>query len=343
MSVGRARAKSLILAWLDKRHPARSLRTRVAADIDRFFDTIAERPHWHECLSTLLDDKGQAHFMMNGRDWHARPSGKGLVVSSIVPGWDFGWRGVLKDEIAEDMLSCLGHYARQYIHRSNMAKVLMAAWERHGLVLHPFGAGLLIQRYSDRQPQVPHGEMFAAAEQAIATQWGPFTGEVRAYRSKWSHRNTLDPAVHQAIFHFLRAQNLVAADFELEALAAYDCVLHSLQYLDWSWAPGNPTRHRRDLCRALGFSGRSADLAEHIYFLRNQFVVHAGGWRWWDTIDYLENDLAAEASRLASRSLRRAADIEPQHRRLDPLPADWASWLETNFALIWSAIWFRDS
>lgn len=342
MNIARARAKSMILAWFDKGKLPRPLRAGVAADIDRFFDTIAERSHWHECLSTLLDDKGQADFIMKGHDWCARPSGKGLVVTSIVPGWNFGWRDVLKDEIAEDMLSGLGHYARQYIHRSNIAKVLMAAWERNGLVLHPFGEGLNFQRYSDFQPKITHVEMFAAAERSNAAQWGRFPKALRVYRTRWLDRNTLDPAIHQAIFHFLRAQRLVAADFELEALAAYDCVLHSLQNLDWSWAPGNPKRDRRDLCGALGFGRRSADLAEHVYFLRNQFVAHAGGWRWWDTVDYLEDDVAAQASRLTSRALRKAADIEPQHRRLDPSPKDWASWFVTNFTQIWSAVWFRD-
>ena len=174
---------------------------------------------------------------MKGRDWCARPSGKGLVVTSIVPGWNFGWRDVLEDEIAEDMLSGLGHYARQYIHRSNIAKVLMAAWERNGLVLHPFGEGLNFQRYSDFQPRITHVEMFAAAERSNAARWGCFPKALRVYRTRWSDRNTLDPAIHQAIFHFLRAQRLVAADFELEALAAYDCVLHSLQI---STGPGRP-------------------------------------------------------------------------------------------------------
>lgn len=343
MSTARAQSKTLILTWFDKREPTALQRQRFAADVDRFFDALAKRANWCECLSTLLDDEGAVDFSMKGYEWRARPSGKGLVVSSIVPGWSFGWRGTLKDDIAADVLGWLGHYARQYIHRSNIAKVLMAVWERNGLVLHPFGTGLATLRYSDVWPKPSNKEIFAQAERSCADMWGTFSAKPRDYRSKWALRNTLDPAIHQGVFHFLRAQSLMSAEFELEALAAYDCVLHSLQYFDWSWAPGNPKRDRRDLVQALGLGKGAGDLAEHIYFLRNQFIAHAGGWRWWDAVEYLENDLSADADRLASRALRKAADIEPKYRRIDPAPSDWALWLEDNFPQIWSAIWFRDA
>ena len=171
MTGARARAKSLILAWFDKGQPNRVQRQRFARDVDRFFDSIAMRPHWHECLSTLLDDKGLANFTMGGRDWCAYPSNAGLVVSSIVPAWSFGWGSILQDEVSYDVLSWLGHCARQYIHRSNIAKVLMAAWEREGLVLHPFGEDLLIQRYSSLESPKTHRDIFAHAKQAIFDRW----------------------------------------------------------------------------------------------------------------------------------------------------------------------------
>jgi hypothetical protein len=180
-----------------------------------------------------------------------------------VPGWNFGWSSVLTDPISYDVLSWLGHYARQYVHRSNVAKVLMAAWERHNLVLHPFGSGLQIQRYSEASNPSTQ-QMLAIADRNMTEQWGRPLSKGTLYQSKWSTRNTLDPGIHQGIFHFLRGQSLAAAGFELEAVAAFDCVLHSLQYMDWSWAPGNPRRDRADLCRALGMGKASAELAEHV-------------------------------------------------------------------------------
>lgn len=342
MTVARARAKSLILAWLDKRRPSKSQRQRFARDIDCFFDTIAARSHWQECLSTLLDDKGQVKFTMAEGAWRARPSGSGLVVSSVVPGWSFGWRTILEDDLSYDILSWLGHYARQYLHRSNIAKVLMAVWERENLVLHPFGEGLLTQRYSDLDSPRTTRAILCCADEFTAEQWGEPAETPVLYRSSWVRRNTLDPAIHQGIFHFLRAQSLIAADFEMEALVAYDCVLQSLQGLDWSWAPGNPMRSRTALCQAMGFGERAVALAEHIYFLRNQFVAHAGGWRWWDMGEHLECELTTKACALSLRALRKAADLEPLHRRLAPEPDDWAGWFEESFTQVWPTIWFRD-
>jgi hypothetical protein len=135
---------------------------------------------------------------------------------------------------------------------------------------------------------------------------------------------------------------LAAADFELEALVAYDCVLQAIQQSDWSWAAGDPKRERRDLVRALDLGERPAALAKEIYFLRNQFVAHAGGWRWWDAGEHLEDGLSVAAASLGWRVLRKAADVEPQHRRIDPTPADWSDWLVEHFSLIWSAIWSRE-
>jgi hypothetical protein len=44
-------------------------------------------------------------------------------------------------------------------------------------------------------------------------------------------------------------------------------------------------------------------------------------WRWWDAEEYLDDNLIAKTSNLALRALRRGADLEPSHRRIDPSPS----------------------
>lgn len=343
MTRARAKAKTVILSWYDSGRPDPDQRRRFAADIDRFFDEIVRRTDWWECISTLLIDAGTADFDMRGRDWRALPTRKGIAITSVVPGWGFGWRPVFKGEEAYDHLSWLAHYARQYIHRSNIAKILMATWERHGEILHPFGPDSNTRRYSDFLPAPSRKKMFDVATSQVEASWGIRSKDLARYRSKWAVRNTLDPAIHQGIFHFLRAHTLAEAGFALEAVVAFDCVLQSLQPLDWSWAPGDPRRERADLCRALGLGEGDVRLSGHAYFIRNQFSAHAGGWRWWDAEEYLENDESLEAiAAMASRVLRRAADVEPLHRRIDPAPKDWGQWLIDHFPLLWSAIWFKE-
>jgi hypothetical protein len=264
------------------------------------------------------------------------------VVSSVVPAWGFGWSQILQDEEVYDVLSWLGHYACQYIHRSNIAKVLMMGWEQHGVLLHPFGSRGISSRYGAAVASVTPRQALDKARAMIDDSWGTADALPRSSRSKWRSRNTLDPAVHQGIFHFLRAQSLSRAEFQLEALVAFDCVLQSLQAMDWSGARGNPRRSRADLCSTLGFAQPTAALAEHVYFMRNQFVAHAGGWRWWDAEEYVDDGLIDEVSNLASRALRRAADLEVRYRRIDPAPSNWCDWLLWSFSILWDAVWFRD-
>jgi len=339
--MSRNNAKTEILKWYDKGKLTQVERVRFSRNIDLFFDTIFEREHWTESFSTLLEDEGKSRFAMAGRAWRADPTESGLVVTSVVPGWGFGWRDVFNDEMSEDFFSWLGHYCRQYIHRSNICKVLMASWERDGIILHPFGSGGSFQRYSGSTRSGSSTEILAAAMSGVALNWGPLLANPTFYRSRWATRNTLDPSIHQGVAHFLRAQSLLKSDFEIEALVALDCVIQSLQNLDWTWASGNPRRERRDLCRALGFGVASQDVSEEVYFLRNQFGAHAGGWRWWDAGEYLEGDICDRASKLSSRLLRKAADIEVQYRKFNPEPENWAVWLEDSFDGIWNAVWFK--
>lgn len=81
--------------------------------------------------------------------------------------------------------------------------------------------------------------------------------------------------------------------------------------------------------------------AEHIYFVRKHFGAHAGGWRWWDAGDEFDDEFLEKASMLVWRMLRRAADLEPTIRIIDPDPPRWSDWLLEHFELIWNVVWFR--
>lgn len=336
----KARAKSLILNWFDESSQPPEMRGKLASGVDRFIDEIAKRASWSECMTVLLGDYSTPHFRASGQGWRAASCQKGLAVSTIVPGWGFGWRTVFRDEYVHNVLSWLGHYARQYIHRSHVAKVLMIAWERDRTVLHPFGSEGHYLRYGAvTPPALPRKALSTAVDDSV-NRWGGVEAAPQS-RSRWTRRNTFDPAVHQAVFHFLRGQSLLSSGFELEALVAFDCVLQSLQTIGWHCAIGDPRRSRSDLIATLGLHQNDAQLAEHIYFLRNEFAAHAGGWRWWDTGEYVNDGLTERASDMALRVLNYAADAEPASRRIDPEPDNWSDWLLDSFPLLFSAIWFR--
>jgi hypothetical protein len=342
MANDRARAKTIILRWFDEGYNDPPMRRKLSAGIDRFFDEIAKRELWSECITTLLGNSSAPKIVAWGRSWRATPSRRGLAVSSVVPGWGYGWTTIFTDQYVYDILSWLGHFARQYVHRSNVAKVLMIAWEQHQAILHPFGSQGNWRRYGGFFPPVKIKVALDVACAEIHREWGRVKSPPPPTWSRWTRRNTLDPAIHQGISHFLRGQRLASAGFDLEALVAFDCVIQSLQTMDWSLLPGDPRHVRADLLNGLGFKAPTVHLAEHIYFLRNHFIAHAGGWRWWDAGEDVDEEFMAKASRFALRALRIAADRESLIRKIDPAPSNWGDWFLSNFPTLWDAIWFRD-
>lgn len=335
----RSAAKTVVLSWFDQTDGSPTQRKALSRGLDRFLVEIGRRDDWSESMTVVIG--GSAAPAIHARTSRARtvPCSEGLIVSSVVPGWGFGWTSILDDEDVYDVLSWFGHYARQYVHRSEVARILMIAWERDGVVLHPFGHRFDVRRYGPVLPTLaPKQSLTLAIERMLCATLSP-SPVGASVRSKWLQRNTLDPSVHEAIFHFLRAQSLLAGEFEIEAMVAFDCMTQALMRL-WAGRAGARPKSRRDFCLALGLSQRSADLAEHLYFLRNQFGAHAGGWRWWDVGEEME-EIADRATALALRILRRAADQEPGVRRVDPYPLVWSDWLLDNFAMVWAATWFK--
>ena len=332
-----ASAKTVVAKWFDGTHDDHRLRRKLLLGVDAFLNEIKKRDDWIDCITVLIGDHETPAIASRVPRSRVIPCRDGLAVTTLAPGWGFGWSSILRDEFTYDVLSWFGHYARQYVHRSEIAKILMVAWETKGAVLHPFGAEGMYRRYgADRAGVAPDTVLDIAVADA-ARQWGKNTKAAKTTRSRWMRRNTLDSGIHQGVFHFLRAQNLLLADFEIEAIVALDCAIQALQSMNWQAIRGNPRHSRTILCQALGLSRGDEALAARMYFLRNQFGAHAGGWRWWDASEELNEAFAGRASRFVLRALKKAADLEPSVRTMDPSPSRWSDWLLVNFARIWES------
>lgn len=335
-----ASAKSLILQWFDANSQPVEKRGKLSSGIDRFFDGVAERDFWSESVTVLLSHASPPRFDASGHGLRVTSCQEGLAVSTVVPGWGFGWRTVFRDDYVYDILSWLAHYTCQYIHRSYVAKALMTSWERDAIVLHPFGSQRISRRYGPALTPVTRNRALAVAVKESVSAWGQCDDAPRS-RSRWMSRNTLDPAIHQEVFHFLRGQTLLAGGFQLEALVAFDCVVQSLQTISWPEIIGDPRRNRADFVAMLGLSYDCGQFSECMYSLRNEFAAHAGGWRWWDSGEYIDESFTNAISDFTLRVLQYAADKEPATRRISPAPSSWSQWLIESFPFLFDAIWFR--
>jgi hypothetical protein len=293
-------------------------------------------------LSVRLDDSADLPVHIRQNKYCAFPCRDCLAVITIGPGWNFGWSRILKDEDVKNILIWFLSYACQYIHRSYIVAMLMTVWETHGKVLHPFGPEGIYNRYGPMRAMPGFDEAIEVAKQAAITSWGKdsHSGSSAATSSMWVNQNTLDPFLHQSMFHFLRAENLRSGDFGLEAVVAFDCVIQTvIGFLRNRFGlPAEPTR--AELCTQLGLKVDFAELAEYIYFIRNNFGAHAGGWRWWDQVELLSDAVLSEMSDFTEQVLSAATNLERQVRVVEPSPAEWGVWLFQHFDMLWDSVWF---
>lgn len=218
----------------------------------------------------------------------------------------------------------------------------MIAWEEQGRLLHPFGPEALSTNYGPVIQMISAKQSLDAARRNAVKLWGngELSSEVVPTSSPWLGRNTLDPYLHQAVFHLLRALKLKSENFATEAVVAFDCVIQSTEAFIRSRCGLSTELSRRQVCEQLQLLDNSADLAEYIYFIRNNFGAHAGGWRWWDQ-DELFDDINDDIAKLAGSVLCAAADLEPRVRAIEPTPNQWGLWFFENFEMLWDVVWFE--
>src|SRR3546814_14133155 len=109
-------------------------------------------------------------------------------------------------------------------------------------------------------------------------EWGNPTREL-PIRSVWATANTLDPNLHQSIFHFIRGQSLLRKEFELEAVVALDSALQALKTLLVTGGIADSGTPRPELCAFPGLGLGADEIAPQGTFLRNHLGAHAGARR----------------------------------------------------------------
>ena len=335
-------AKHCLVKWFDStQHLPAELRPKLLRGLEAVTRELPHRSAWFEVKAVSLGETALDVNVSTPR-LRAFPCDESLAVATVGPLYHVGWQSVLKDEAVYDVLSWFLHYASQYVHRSSIAAVLMIAWDEQAAILNPFGQSSISHRYGPMQPVLGLEEALSRVQNEAMKKWRASPKlKLPLSQSPWTTRNTLDPTIHQAICHFLRAQSLRAREFKLEAMVALDCVMQSTKaFLDIRH-PRKRSRTRGEVCEELNLSSESAETAEYAYFIRNNFGAHPKGWRWWD-IDELLTDQLSLMSNVANLALCSAADLEVTSRRVSPSPPDWTEWLLDNFKEIWDAVWYQE-
>ena len=309
-------AKHRLAKWFDSHQGmSPSLRPKLLAGLERIMQELPSRADWFEAQTVLLDNSAGISLQVETKRVFAFTTKRGLGVSTLAPAWHISWSQILRDKDVYHILTWFLHYARQYVHRSGIAAVLMAALEKHGRALHPFSNASQFQLYGPIVAmKSEHEALSFARSQAIAT-WKSNPGRAPSLASSpWINRNVLDPHIHQGISHHLRGEQLRQSGFELEAVVAYDCVVQSIAGFLNARQPASNAPSRGDICREFGLQQRDSTNADFAYSIRNNFGAHPKGWRWWDVAELFEEQPVSKIARTSARVLSAAADREPSAR-----------------------------
>src|SRR3546814_7144940 len=147
----RAHTKARMLRYYDRAAAPASVRKGMAAAIDSMLAELPKRDDAREAMTVTLDETKGLDYLIGNRRWRAYPCKSVLAVTTIVPGWTRGWRSLISDEIGYDEITWFLHFARQYIHRSHVAKILMICWDRDSRILHPFGSQFMSRYHWETQ------------------------------------------------------------------------------------------------------------------------------------------------------------------------------------------------
>jgi hypothetical protein len=204
------RAKSRIATWFDVAGQPSAVRSKLLKGIELVARELPKRSNWYEIRTVRLDDSPDLPIHISSPQYRAFPCRECLVTVTIVPNWRQSWGTILKDEDVIQILSWFLHYSCQYVHRSCVANMLITVWEKHQRVLHPFGSHAIYQMYGPVTPVPPAEKAFDAAKRTAIKEWGCDNQAVQSTPTvtAWAVRNTLDPFIHQAVFHFLRGSEL---------------------------------------------------------------------------------------------------------------------------------------
>jgi hypothetical protein len=158
----------------------------VAVDAaDRFLGAIARRDSWSESLIVLLGDRSTPSFQAFVKGWHAVPCWEGLAVSTVVPGWGFGWSTIFEDEYVYKVSFTAGALrpsVRPSFARGKGADDRLGA---RGVILHPFGSEMHCRRYGPAVASPPPKRALATAVKDSVIRWAGIEN-ASCSRSRWT-------------------------------------------------------------------------------------------------------------------------------------------------------------
>jgi len=332
-------AKSCVLRWYDQVSNDPVTRRKLITGIDKIEKEINDRENWYQVRSIGLISEDSLDFRVYEKYYQAYPANNRYVITTVCPNWKSGWRNILSDEKVYSILTWFLHYTMQYMHLSYVSKVLITAARRNHECMHPFGVDEHCHNYGPYMKFLNCNESFdrMKAEWELPSRFEKLSID-KSNTQKW---NLFDPFLHEAVFFLHRAYSLYYKDFYQEAFVSLDCAVKSIGSIlqRFGLFKGSPSRDEIGKC--LKLKKKEVSLLNYTYFIRNHFGAHPGGWRWWHSYEYTEDDQFEKMAELTFSIISKAAKMERGNRLILPDTDDWGVWLFENFEVLWNAVWYE--
>lgn len=301
----------------------------------------------------LLDSDNLACWYSSQTMWLYPTGSDSLACGVIAPDWSVGWKRISRDEYVADTVATFFRFARQYVARSRLVRVVGAvALSYNRACEFRFSNHLSLHRVADRNrdrdswpPQIDTIERAYQSTESrpeftpALTARRPDGRKQRELRGWIASTNTLDPFVHRAVFQFWRSTALINHHFWEESVTALDGISSvAAQFIQRRLgAAGNV---RGTLAAQLGLSARDQRVLNHLYALRCDFGAHPSHSKWWDFAEIYDEEFDTFRD-TAKRVISGLAALERQHRVVEPVPDVWSDWFEANALMLWDAVWFE--
>jgi len=154
----------------------------------------------------------------------------------------------------------------------------------------------------------------------------------------WADANTLDPAIHHAMFQFVRSVRLFKAGFLSEAIIPFSCIVESALVFLQERKIITGCLSYSEVVKQFGGNREQQDIAQMLQFIRNHVSGHIGGWRWWD-FDEIFSEYFNEFITLTSFLIEQMVIVEKTKRIVKSNPRKWSEWFWDNFLVLWKSIW----
>ncbi len=261
---------------------------------------------------------------------------KNLMVGVIAPYWRKGWRDIIRDEGARELVKDFFFFASQYIMRARAIDLLGAL-------------SLVYRRSCDfRGSRIEGGDISPYSplslkdfrEKRISCLLKTKISSREKQTIKFCELiNSLDPFVNRTIFNYLRAVELYDHGFLEEAIVALDNIVDiASQFLKSRLKlQGN----REDVIQsAWKLSESNKFMIIRLYDLRCFFGAHPSISKWWDFGEIYENEEEAYFV-LCKLLITKLVEEENRNRVVEKNPQYWSVWFADNAEMLWDSIWFH--